>query len=1015
MGWFVSTFVRFVFLERLGMLLDPVGINFVVEDLAHLWTTTERKYRLLALEGNVLLNRLLWLGVGLITLALSYLRFGFAHRQERMWWWRPLRRRPAPAPAEVDSDVLRDEPIVIPLFARTFGLAFHARQALAIAGTSFRTMATSGAGLALLLVVPMLTVAIVVDQMEAMGTPLAPTTTRVLSELTAPLSAELSRWVIVPLLLIFFAGELIWRERDARLGELTDTLPGSDWAPLLGKFAGLGLMLVVFTALQMAAGMVAQLVLGYQDFEPGLYVKVLFGLQLPEYLLFALLALVVHVLVHQKYLGHLVTMLAYAFIAVLATMLDIEHHLLVYGAGPNWSYTPMQGFGASLGPWLWFKLYWTAWALLLAVGARLLWVRSREAGLVARMQMARRRLTHSTSWVAAAAVGLVLAIGGFIFYNTNVLNPYRSATETTARRAEYERRYRRYEHRPQPRLVATTLRVEIYPARLAVEVRGSYRLVNSSTYPIDSIHVATGTTGVDTRALRFDRQATLAVRDDAYGYRLYTLARPLPPGDTLQLDFEMRAAPQGFTNRGIISSVVANGSAFTSAAWFPMVGYQPSRELVGAADRRAYGLAPRPVVPSLDDPESGESAASGGGTAFEAVVGTDADQVAVAPGALRRTWTQGKRRYFHYVTSAPIGGEWAFFSAQYAVYKGQWHDVAIRIFHHPAHTAHLARTLRSVQASLDYNSRQFGAYPYRHLSIIEHPERPGSSLHAEAGMIWHGQGFPFWKPQDEERDLDQPYAVMAHEMGHQFQPCYAFAEGAPLLSESFAWYSALQVVRASRGTDQLRQLLAFMRQPYPFQPIRRGESLLQALDPYLAYRRGPFAFYALSEYIGTDRVNGALRRLIAQHNSAGAPPATTHDLYRELQAATPDSLQYLLHDLFEVNTYWNLKTERVVATPAGAGTWRVTLDVQARKRVYDHAGVETEVPTNDWVEVGVYAAAKEGHDRLSSPIYVRKHHLQSGPQRITVTVPRKPVLAGIDPRMLLIDLELGNNTVDVKP
>ena len=29
----------------------------------------------------------------------------------------------------------------------------------------------------------------------------------------------------------------------------------------------------------------------------------------------------------------------------------------------------MRGFGPSLGPWLWFKLYWAAWALLLAVAA----------------------------------------------------------------------------------------------------------------------------------------------------------------------------------------------------------------------------------------------------------------------------------------------------------------------------------------------------------------------------------------------------------------------------------------------------------------------------------------------------------------------------------------------------------------------------------------------------------------------------------------------------------------------
>jgi hypothetical protein len=389
-------------------------------------------------------------------------------------------------------------------------------------------------------------------------------------------------------------------------------------------------------------------------------------------------------------------------------------------------------------------------------------------------------------------------------------------------------------------------------------------------------------------------------------------------------------------------------------------------------------------------------------------VGTDEDQVAVAPGALRRTWTEGGRRYFHYSTDAPIGSEWAFFSARYAVREAQWHDpagsgqsVAIRIFHHPQHTGHLERVLQSVRDSLDYYTQQLGPYPYGHLSIVEHPGAPGAGLHAEAGMISHGQAFPLWIPRDEERSLDMPYAVMAHEMAHQWTVPYALVEGLPFLSEGLAWYSAIQVVQESRGEEQARRLLAFMRQPEPFRPIRRGEPLLRALDPYLAYRRGPFAMYALSEYVGEERVNLALRRLIEKHDAPGTPPATTLDLYRELQAVTPDSLQYLLYDLFEMNTFWEFKGEQVKAVETESGTWQVTLEVQARKIVYDGAGVESEVPMDELVEIGVFATAEEGGSALSQPLYVKMHRIRSGKQTIAVTVPRKPVLAGIDPYHLL--------------
>jgi hypothetical protein len=146
-------------------------------------------------------------------------------------------------------------------------------------------------------------------------------------------------------------------------------------------------------------------------------------------------------------------------------------------------------------------------------------------------------------------------------------------------------------------------------------------------------------------------------------------------------------------------------------------------------------------------------------------------------------------------------------------------------------------------------------------------------------------------------------------------------------------------------------------------------------------------------------------------HGSGTPP-TTRDLYRELRAVTPDSLRYLLHDLFEANTFWDLEAESVRAEPTDAG-WRVTLDVRARKVRVDEAGVETEVPMDDWVEVGVFGPAEPGGDERSRPLHIHKHRVRSGAQRITVTVRGRPVLAVIDPRHLLTDRDMDDNLVQV--
>src|SRR5687768_3325908 len=104
---------------------------------------------------------------------------------------------------------------------------------------------------------------------------------------------------------------------------------------------------------------------------------------------------------------------------------------------------------------------------------------------------------------------------------------------------------------------------------------------------------------------------------------------------------------------------------------------------------------------------------------FSVVVGTAEDQVAVAPGTLRRSWTEGGRRYFHFLTDGSIGNDYTIFSANYAVREARSNGVAVRIYHHPRHTTNLDRMVRSIEASLDYYARQFGPYPYDHFTAVE--------------------------------------------------------------------------------------------------------------------------------------------------------------------------------------------------------------------------------------------------------------------------------------------------------
>src|SRR5688500_14132650 len=133
---------------------------------------------MVTLEGPMLWNRLLWIGISVMTLALVYVRFRFAHRTatDPFDWLRSLRARvfagkgltleTPPAPAGVSIPQVRQEPALKSTSSlallragyatKGFALATHLRQMLAITRSSFRMIATSLPGLFLLVAFPMM-------------------------------------------------------------------------------------------------------------------------------------------------------------------------------------------------------------------------------------------------------------------------------------------------------------------------------------------------------------------------------------------------------------------------------------------------------------------------------------------------------------------------------------------------------------------------------------------------------------------------------------------------------------------------------------------------------------------------------------------------------------------------------------------------------------------------------------------------------------------------------------------
>jgi hypothetical protein len=149
---------------ELAKLLDPFGMT-VLGELSRVWTPVEKSTRLIGLQGSLLSNRFLWIGIALGVLTLTHLRFRLAHHTAgarwSAWWSRGARQADQETP-------MRDATVyVAPRVQRTFGFATHARQMLTVARESFQEIVMSWGGLVLVGMAAL--AAVSATQIEHMG------------------------------------------------------------------------------------------------------------------------------------------------------------------------------------------------------------------------------------------------------------------------------------------------------------------------------------------------------------------------------------------------------------------------------------------------------------------------------------------------------------------------------------------------------------------------------------------------------------------------------------------------------------------------------------------------------------------------------------------------------------------------------------------------------------------------------------------------------------------------------
>jgi hypothetical protein len=176
--------------------------------------------------------------------------------------------------------------------------------------------------------------------------------------------------------------------------------------------------------------------------------------------------------------------------------------------------------------------------------------------------------------------------------------------------------------------------------------------------------------------------------------------------------------------------------------------------------------------------------------------------------------------------------------------------------------------------------------------------------------------------------------------------------------------------------------------------------------------------YGLQDLIGQEAMDSALRSFNQEFGLKENPPFPgSYDLYRHLEAVTPDSVRYYLDDTWNKITLYDNKAEKASAKKIADGVYEITLDLRSQKLYADETGRESDAQyLADYIDVGVFAAEdkdENGRTRVN-PLYIKKHKLKPGQTSLTIQVKGEPVKAGIDPYNKLIDRIPDDNLISVE-
>ena len=154
-----------------------------------------------------------------------------------------------------------------------------------------------------------------------------------------------------------------------------------------------------------------------------------------------MLAFLVQTLITNPYVGLFIMIVMFIGIP-LTNLAGIEQSMFKYSQGPGFSYSDMNGYGATVNRYFFYKIYWLCLAIVFYIITALLYYRGLPSNFNERISTLKSRFNLKYAFSLSLFRILFLSMGSYIYYTNNILNKRTSNKQFEIQTAEWEKKYK---------------------------------------------------------------------------------------------------------------------------------------------------------------------------------------------------------------------------------------------------------------------------------------------------------------------------------------------------------------------------------------------------------------------------------------------------------------------------------------------------------------------------------------------------------------------------------------------